>query len=60
MPASATTLADYIKTLRKKACQSQEALAREAGVSTSFVRLVEGGYCPARSDAVERILAVLA
>ncbi len=38
---------------------SQEALARLSDCSTGYVRLLERGFQPARSDVLPRVLAAL-
>jgi transcriptional regulator with XRE-family HTH domain len=48
-----------LRARRKERRLSQEALARLAGCSTNFVRVIEGGYSPNESDVLPRIVRVL-
>lgn len=48
-----------VRSARRDAGLSQEQLARRADCSTAYVRLIEAGYAPARSDVLPRIAGVL-
>lgn len=51
-----------IRKARDAAGLTQEKLARAAGVSLAYVRMIEGGYEPAKPSAspkFERVLAAL-
>lgn len=44
---------NILKNERKKRKMTQEQLARNIGISTAYVRKIEGGYIP-RSDIMVR------
>jgi ribosome-binding protein aMBF1 (putative translation factor) len=48
-----------IRSARHDAGLSQEQLARRADCSTAYVRLIEAGYAPGRSDVIPRVLRAL-
>jgi transcriptional regulator with XRE-family HTH domain len=48
-----------IRAARIDAGLSQQELAARAGCSVSFVGLLEGGYLPANSDVLPRVLSVI-
>lgn len=62
MSANATPVTGSLRTARKAAGLSQEQLARLAGCSTAYVRVLEGGYTPDpnASPVYARVLAELA
>lgn len=53
------TIPPTLKDLRREAGVSQQELAARAGCSVAYVRMIEGGWRPAQSDVLPRILAVL-
>lgn len=61
MSAKATQAPGPIRQLRRAAGLTQEALAREVGCSTAYVRMIEGGYepDPGASPVFARVLAHL-
>lgn len=54
-PVGGTVLRD----LRIAAGMSQESVARKADCSTGYVRLLEQGFAPAKSDVLPRVMRVL-
>ncbi len=48
-----------LRELRRAAGLTQEAVARRAACSTSYVRLLEAGYQPEVSDVLVRIAQAL-
>lgn len=48
-----------LRARREAAGLSQQRLAELAGCSIATIGLYEGGYSPARSTVLERVLAVL-
>ena len=54
-PASGVDL----RARRRSLGLSQEAVARTAMCSTGYVRLLEAGFAPGRSDVLPRVIAAL-
>ncbi|MCB8970367.1 MAG: helix-turn-helix domain-containing protein [Solirubrobacterales bacterium] len=48
-----------LRAARRSAGLTQQDLAHKANCSLAYVRLLEGGYRPAKSAALTRIVAVL-
>jgi transcriptional regulator with XRE-family HTH domain len=57
--AQATGEGGQLRERRRGAGITQQQLAERAHCSIAIVRLLEGGYQPARSHVLPRILAVL-
>jgi len=49
-------ISDFIKTERKEAGLTQKELALKAGVGLRFIREVEQGKTPLRTDTLNKVL----
>jgi y4mF family transcriptional regulator len=54
----AVDIAERVRELRKKRGLTQKELARQAGVSYSFVNSVEGGKKSLRLDSLNQLLSL--
>ncbi len=59
MSANATDAPGGLRELRRTAALSQQQVAVRAECSIGYVRLLERGFEPRRSDVLPRVLAVL-
>lgn len=59
MSVDATAVVGGLREQRRAAGLSQQVLAEKAGCSVSYVRVLEQGFAPDRSEVLPRVLAVL-